>query len=261
MNAGVKPAPEWPNWLYLTADVILVAEIDGQPHVLLVRRSPDAAGAPGKWAIPGGFVEAAESCEAAGRRELVEETGVRAPETLQLLGFYPHPERDGGVRIDTVVYIGRLPLVVDPCPGDDAAAAEWVRLDTLDDDQLAFDHAAILRDASDWAAYRQEIARALRTSSTEDWPEGRTGHGDIQIDVDAAATRIMSGVVALPVSAPDGDCYPDTQRLTDDLVDWWHSYAVGGAPWSVTDQPLSMALDEAAREFVEHARAVLMSRP
>jgi ADP-ribose pyrophosphatase YjhB (NUDIX family) len=47
-------------------------------RVLLVHRAPDSGPGADTWALPGGFVERHESVHAAVRREVFEETGVRA---------------------------------------------------------------------------------------------------------------------------------------------------------------------------------------
>ena len=59
----------------LTADVA-VLRLEGIPEILLVeRKDPPFAG---MWALPGGFMEIDESLEEAARRELMEETGIKA---------------------------------------------------------------------------------------------------------------------------------------------------------------------------------------
>jgi len=49
------------------------------------------------------------------------------------------------------------------------------------------------------------------------------------------------------------------ETLVLDLTDWWHIYGTR-EPWSVTEQPLPHALDEAAREFVKHAAGLVDER-
>jgi len=129
---------------YLTADVIAVAERDGVPHVLLIeRRKPPFAHA---WALPGGHLDGDELPVDAARRELAEETGV-VVDKLDLVGVYAAPGRDPRGRYVTWAYLAHLDHMPTPEAGDDAAAARWVRLDQLDLDGVAFDHAHLIADA------------------------------------------------------------------------------------------------------------------
>ncbi len=129
------PFPKTPA---LTADCVV---IDAKGRLLLIRR-----GRPpfkGKYALPGGFAEIGETIEDACRRELMEETGIKAGK-LELLGVYSDPSRDPRGHTCSVVYLTRVARAT-PKAGDDAAAAEWVedwwKL------ELAFDHARIVSDA------------------------------------------------------------------------------------------------------------------
>ncbi len=122
----------------LTTDCVA---IDAKGRVLLIRRKypPDV----GHYALPGGFVDVGETVEDACRRELLEETGVKAGK-LRLVGVYSDPKRDTRFHTAAVVFMTRVraPKAV---AGDDAAAAEWVT--DWRKEKLAFDHARILRDA------------------------------------------------------------------------------------------------------------------
>jgi 8-oxo-dGTP diphosphatase len=122
----------------LTTDCVVV---DAKARVLLVRRGHPPF--KGKYALPGGFVDVGETVEAACRRELMEETGVKAGR-LELLGIYSDPKRDPRGHTCSVVFLTRVARAT-PRAGDDAAAAEWIEdWSKLD---LAFDHAKILNDA------------------------------------------------------------------------------------------------------------------
>lgn len=120
--------------------------LDARDRVLLIRR-----GRPpfeGHYALPGGFVDVGEPVEEACRRELLEETGVKAGR-LTLIGVYSAPDRDPRFHTASAAFLTRVRRA-DAKAGDDAAAAEWVenwrRLD------FAFDHKLILRDAMKLAA-------------------------------------------------------------------------------------------------------------
>ncbi len=98
------------------------AVFDAKGRVLLIRRGhPPFEGC---YALPGGFVEVGEPVEAACRRELEEETGLKA-RTLRLVGVYSDPKRDPRGHTCSVVFLARIARAA-PKAGDDAAAAEWV---------------------------------------------------------------------------------------------------------------------------------------
>ncbi len=59
----------------VAAAVALIAFRDNIPHMLIVQRGPNATH-PGKWCIPGGFLEHDELISDCAKRELFEETGI-----------------------------------------------------------------------------------------------------------------------------------------------------------------------------------------
>ena len=123
----------------VTVDIVIVTR-EAKPRVLLVRRkhAPFA----GAWAIPGGFVNMDEPLDAAARRELLEETGVRAKDLVQL-GTFGDPERDPRGRVISVAYLALVdPKRLKPLAADDAAAVGWFAL--ARPPKLAFDHKDIL---------------------------------------------------------------------------------------------------------------------
>ena len=74
---------------------------------------------------------------------------------------YGAPDRDPRMRTVTVAYLAMAPALAEPVAGTDAAGAQWVAVDaaldpSTDDDALAFDHAAILRDAVERARAKLE---------------------------------------------------------------------------------------------------------
>ena len=107
---------------------------------------------------PGGFIEAGESLEAAARRELHEETGLRVGRA-DWLGFYWDTYSIKG--------FGRFPVMNFyyaahwrrgiPEAADDAASATWVPIRSLPrlKPRYAWAHMApLLRDLAKWAARR-----------------------------------------------------------------------------------------------------------
>jgi len=106
--------------------------IDDQKRLLLVKRSVDPK--KGFWCLPGGFMELQETPEAAGLRELHEETGLTG-KIDRLLGVVSNDSSN----YDTVLMVGFLvqtwrgQLIA----GDDADAADW--FDYPDLPEIAFD--------------------------------------------------------------------------------------------------------------------------
>jgi len=129
------PTPVTP---LLATDAVV---IDPLGRLLLIRRKfPPFQG---MYALPGGFVEVDETLEDACRRELLEETGVKAGR-LQLVGVYSDPKRDPRHHAVSAVYLTRV-RSSKAVAGDDAAALEWVKNWRSVD--LAFDHALVVKDA------------------------------------------------------------------------------------------------------------------
>jgi len=124
----------------VTVDIVVVSR-DEPPRVLLIRRKHEPFA--GMWAIPGGFVDMAESLEDAARRELREETSVRGGR-LEQLATFGDPGRDPRGRTISVVYVTRVDVTkVRPRAADDAAEVGWHPLHRLP--PLAFDHREILK--------------------------------------------------------------------------------------------------------------------
>ena len=130
--------------LAVTVDLVVLTVRDAELCVLLVRRGEPPF--EGDWALPGGFVRADEDLDGAARRELVEETGVRAAAMhVEQLASYGRPDRDPRMRTVTIAYLALGFGLPEPRSGSDAADARFVPVgDAL---RLAFDHDAILADA------------------------------------------------------------------------------------------------------------------
>lgn len=120
----------------VTVDAILVSP---QNSVLLIERGREPF--KGKWALPGGFIDMDEELEAACRRELEEETGLRVGELKQFRA-YGGVNRDPRHRTISVLFYAFTDDELAASAGDDAAKAQWFPLDQLP--ELAFDHQLIL---------------------------------------------------------------------------------------------------------------------
>ncbi|MBQ1304849.1 MAG: NUDIX hydrolase [Erysipelotrichales bacterium] len=137
----------------LTADIVIFR---GE-EVLLIRRG----GHPylGCWATPGGFAEKNEELINTARRELEEETGLKMKD-LTLVGVYSKPGRDPRGWTVSAAYMADVTgRDVRPVAADDAEKVGWFRINetpelvltcgeiVLREEDLAFDHADILKDA------------------------------------------------------------------------------------------------------------------
>jgi len=125
----------------VTADVA-VLRLDEMPEILLIQRKDPPFSQ--MWALPGGFMEMEETLEEAARRELMEETGIRAGELIRF-DSYDRPGRDPRGRTITQVFvmIWKEEMGI-PKAGSDAAGLQWFGLTELP--SLAFDHEEIVSD-------------------------------------------------------------------------------------------------------------------
>lgn len=123
----------------LTVDCVVFGAADDGLKLLLIERAVEPF--KGRYALPGGFVDMDETTEEAARRELEEETGLKASFLEQLYTF-SRVDRDPRERVVSVAYFALVrPSAV--VGGDDAASAQWVDADELP--SLAFDHDEIVR--------------------------------------------------------------------------------------------------------------------
>jgi 8-oxo-dGTP diphosphatase len=108
----------------------------------LVRRT--RAPFEGLWALPGGWVDPAESLATSAGRTLVETTGVR-PSYLEQLYTFGAPDRSPGERVVSVVYwaLVRPEQIGERTdPAFDAENVAWFVADEMP--HLAFDHDAVV---------------------------------------------------------------------------------------------------------------------
>lgn len=146
------PLPDFERPL-TTVDLVIFTVRDSRLHVLLTQR-PDQPGEPfpGRWALPGGFVDVDrdDTLEACARRKLKEKTGLDSP-YLEQLGSFGNRSRDPRGWSATHVYFALVPSDdTEPRAGGHAADARWHALrDHGVREKLAFDHADILAAAID----------------------------------------------------------------------------------------------------------------
>lgn len=122
-------------------------------NIMLVKRSlTDSEGRPnieaGKWALPGGFVQPDETAYECARRELQEETGVDDIH-LEHFGVYDTPNRDPRGWIISNAHYAIVPehKLAARQANDDASDVELFPESEVLKLDLAFDHAAIIKDA------------------------------------------------------------------------------------------------------------------
>ena len=107
----------------LTVDIVVFGLDEEDLKVMLIQR--DLAPFDGQWALPGGFVRVEETLDAAARRELVEETGLKDIYLEQLYTFGA-VERDPRERVVTVAYYALVNLEGhDVQASTDARNAAW----------------------------------------------------------------------------------------------------------------------------------------
>lgn len=158
---------QWePPLVTVTVDLVIFTVRDGALHVLLIDRGIEPYL---KYpALPGGYIDKGETLEEAALRELHQETSLDA-RTLHLeqLRAYSDPQRDPRGRVITVAYLALGPDLPLPVGGSDAAAAYWAPVSDALARQLAFDHAAILRDGLEHARSQLEHTTVAAAFCTE----------------------------------------------------------------------------------------------
>ena len=143
---------EWPRAM-VTVDAVIFRYIEQQPEVLLIQRGQPPF--PGRYALPGGFLEMDEELIDGARRELTEETNLVCTD-LEEIGTFGTIGRDPRGRVISVVFAGVVAADHPPVRGgDDAAEARFVALAEVGD--LAFDHNRVLDRAVAWLNRRPGV--------------------------------------------------------------------------------------------------------
>lgn len=120
----------------VTAVVVFV--LDAGDRVLLIRRARNPAA--GKWAPPGGFLDADETLEEAAARETAEETGL-AVRDLRYLCSAPNDYVYRGLSrpVCDVCFTARMKSFEVELQRAEAASYRWFPLAEIDPAELAFD--------------------------------------------------------------------------------------------------------------------------
>jgi len=117
-------------------DVVIYNPTEG---IVLIERANEPHG----WALPGGFIDYGETCEAAAVREAKEETNLDVILT-GLIGVYSDPSRDPRHHTMSVVYSAVTKDASALMSGDDAQNARFFPLESLP--HIVFDHNEIVDD-------------------------------------------------------------------------------------------------------------------
>ena len=138
-----KAAPYPP--IFVTTDAVVVQS----GHILLVQRR--YAPGVGTWALPGGFLNVAETVVDGIIRELREETKIRVPApvlmgNIKAVHYFDSPGRS--LRGRTITHAALIELPAGPLPlvrgSDDAAKARWVPLSSVREEEMFEDHYGII---------------------------------------------------------------------------------------------------------------------
>jgi len=130
-----------PKTPYLSVDGIVEIYDNNKKFLgitLIQRKNP-----PLGLALPGGFVDIGETTQEALLREMKEEISLDV-KIKSLLGVYSDPKRDKRFHTVSVVYIAQA--IGTPVGADDAKEAKIYPLDSLEFNELVFDHSKILKD-------------------------------------------------------------------------------------------------------------------
>jgi ADP-ribose pyrophosphatase YjhB (NUDIX family) len=118
--------------------VAVVLQVRGDAcHVLLWQRAQSPFR--GRWQLPGGYLEPAETLEQSIRRQLATKVDVHEVAHLEQLETLSDPSRVPAERQLATAYLGLVPQGVDPRLPSDTA---WHPVERLP--PLAFDHASIV---------------------------------------------------------------------------------------------------------------------
>ena len=135
---------KYPHFAVTVDNVIFNLKDPDNPKVLLITRKNEPF--KGKLALPGGFLDPEDRNGMMGAiRELKEETNLSVSRLFQTCTLTKE-ERDPRERCISIVYAG---TVYDDFKGvikaqDDASTVQWVSLEELKKEDLAFDHATAI---------------------------------------------------------------------------------------------------------------------
>ena len=137
MDSYNKP----PKKFRVATDIHFFTVRDNKLQICLIKREDTK-----EWALPGGFLRENEDLEQCAKRELSEETGIKAAKIKQFKNYSDH-DRDDRDRTISIAYIAiQSSEKIKIKAGTDAKKASWFAIDKIPNN-LAFDHNKIIKDA------------------------------------------------------------------------------------------------------------------
>lgn len=113
--------------------------------LLLIKRARNLSTEPGKWALPGGFLDRDENAPEGALRELLEETGWTG-KTQTLFMIISRPKRPGEKNRQNVNFTFLIePLKQIKRPDHEVSEIKWWPIEELKKIDLAFDHEEIIK--------------------------------------------------------------------------------------------------------------------
>lgn len=118
--------------------------------MLMVKRSTNLHYEPGKWTLPGGYMDRGEVAVAAAQREMMEESGWEIDD-VTLFRINDNPKREGEDNQNiALIFIGK-PVKQISDSDHEIDEVRWFNLDKLPPtDQIAFDHADSIKLYKKW---------------------------------------------------------------------------------------------------------------
>ena len=175
----------------VTVDVVMFTVLDDALQVLLVKRPADSDEPfPGKWALPGGFVNIDEDATLldCALRKLREKTGVVTP-YLEQLGSWGGAQRDPRGWSATHCFYALVPAqAMQLRSGANAAEVAWFEVDAASRKRLAFDHGELLEAAV--ARLRSKVEYTFTLPALQQTYEVVLGR---DIDKSAFRKRMLDG--------------------------------------------------------------------
>lgn len=117
-------------------------------HILLVKRAEESLVEPGKYALPGGFMDQNESAKESIIREVLEETGYQTQD-CQLFMLIDAPRLKGDSRQNVTLVHLITPSQKIQAPDHEIESTTWFPLDQLPQ-EIAFDHQDIIFTYQHW---------------------------------------------------------------------------------------------------------------